>query len=314
MKQILTVIAPMYNEEAIVYEYTKVSLEVLSKLKDKYDYEILFVNDGSKDNTLERITEMQEKYPDVIGVINLSRNFGLEGAISAALKTTQSDMAIVMDADLQDPPTLILEMVEKYEAGADIVVASRKKRQHDSFFKRLTANIYYKLLDALAGKLKLERSAANYRLLSRRAINKLNEFPEVNSTFRVLVPFIGMKTALVEYERDKRGAGKTNYNFSSLLRSALDGLTSISIEPLRRILWTLPVVMIVLIGSLSGIFLANDIWVAVCTVVLIISVFFGLLFICIAIVGEYIAQIMIEVKHRPTSIIYEYSPSKNSKR
>lgn len=310
MKTLITVIAPMYNEEQVVQEYTDTTLNVLRQLAPKYNYEILFVHDGAKDNTLLRMSEMQNLYPEEIGIVNLSRNFGLEGAINAGLKTAKGDAVIVMDADLQDPPALILEMVKKWENGADVVIASRVARTKDSFFKRITANLYYKTLDSLSGKLKLEINAANYRLMSRRVVNKLLEFPEVNTYFRVNVPFIGMKTDKVEYDRAERAAGKTNYNFASLFRCALDGLTSISIEPLRKIIYTIPITIIVILASIIAMLITTDIYFIAATLILISSVFFLILFIFLAVMSEYIAQIMLEVRHRPTSIIYEYKPSK----
>jgi len=314
MKSLISVIAPMYNEEAVVKEYTEITLDVLRQVNENYNYEILFVNDGAKDHTLERMVEMQKLYPNEIGIVNLSRNFGLEGAINAGLRTSKGDIIIVMDGDLQDPPALIIEMLKKYEGGADIVIASRVSRSNDNFIKRITANLYYRILDSLSGKLRLEKSAANYRLLSRRAVQKIIELPEVNTTFRVSVPFIGMKTDVVEYDRDKRVAGKTNYNFTSLIRCALDGLTGISIAPLRKIFWTFSVSLLVVIGSVIGLILSNGIWQSTFLIILIMSLFFSLLYISVALIAEYIAQIMLEVKHRPTSIIYEYEPSKNSEK
>lgn len=313
MKTKITVIAPMYNEEFVVNEYVATTLEILNKLDESYTYEILLINDGSKDNTLEEMFKMQNCYPDEIGILNLSRNFGLEGAIDAGLRTTKADIVIVMDTDLQDPPHLFIEMLKKYNEGSDIVIASRVSRNSDSFFKRVTAKWYYKILDSLSGKLKLEKNAANYRLMSRKAVDKIIELPEVNTTFRVSVPFIGMKTDVVEYNREKRLAGKTNYKLSSLIRAALDGLTSISIEPLRKIFWTFLISLVIFISSIIGLVLCSSKWQTTFVLIMTISFFFNFLFLCISLVAEYIGQIMIEVKHRPTSIIYEYEPSKNSK-
>ena len=312
MKTLITIIAPMYNEEAMVYVYTETVLNILTQIEDKYDYEVLFVHDGSKDDTLLKMKEMQLKYPVYIGIVNLSRNFGLEGAVNAGLRTAKGDIIVVMDADLQDPPLLILDMIKKWENGADIVVASRVDRSKDNFFKRFSAYIYYYLLDSLSGKLKLEKNAANYRLLSRKAVNKLLELPEVNTYFRVNVPFIGMKTEKVEYSRDERAAGKTNYNFSSLVRCALDGLTSISIDPLRKIALTVPVSFLILLSSVIGIICSTGMWVMTWLILFTLSLFFSLLFICIAIISEYLGQILLEARHRPTSIILEYKPSENS--
>lgn len=314
MSALISIIAPMYNEEQVCPLYIEETMKVVKKLEPKYRVEIICVNDGAKDNTLNEMFKAQAKYPDNVGVINLTRNFGLEGAVNAGLKTATGDAVIVMDADLQDPPELILEMVKKWETGADIVVASRETRSNDTFFKRTTANIYYKLLDSLSGKLKLEKSAANYRLMSRRAVDTVLSLPEVNTYFRVDVPFIGMKTERVSYNREERAAGVTNYNFEKLVRCALDGLTSISIEPLRKVMLTIPLMFVLLAASILGALCTTGYWSILLGITSIISFFFLLLFIVLFIMCEYIGQIMTETRHRPTSLIYSYSPSKNSEK
>lgn len=312
MAKLISIIAPMYNEEDVCHLYIEETMKVVQQLEPDYRVEIICVNDGAKDSTLSKMYEAQEKYPEHIGVVNLTRNFGLEGAVNAGLKTATGDAVVVMDADLQDPPQLIVEMVKKWEKGADIVVASRESRTHDSFFKRATANIYYKILDSLSGKLKLEKSAANYRLMSRKAVDTLLALPEVNTYFRVDVPFIGMRTDKVAYNRDERAAGKTNYNFTKLVRCALDGLTSISIEPLRKVMLMIPIMAVLLILAVVGAFLTTGFWQFILGITAVISFFFALLFVVLFIMCEYIAQIMTEVRHRPTSLIYSYKPSKNS--
>ena len=304
----------MYNEEQVCPLYIEETMKVARQLEPTYRVEIICVNDGAKDNTLNEMLKAQANYPDHIGVVNLTRNFGLEGAVNAGLKTATGDAVIVMDADLQDPPELILEMVKKWEKGADIVVASRETRTNDTFFKRTTANIYYKVLDSLSGKLKLENNAANYRLMSRRAVDTVLSLPEVNTYFRVDVPFIGMKTEKVSYNREERAAGVTNYNFEKLVRCALDGLTSISIEPLRKVMLMIPLMLIFLIASIIGAILTTGYWSILLGIAAIISFFFMLLFVVLFIMCEYIGQIMTETRHRPTSLIYSYSPSKNSEK
>lgn len=314
MSALISIVAPMYNEEQVCPLYIEETMKVARQLEPRYRVEIICVNDGAKDNTLNEMLKAQANYPDHIGVVNLTRNFGLEGAVNAGLKTATGDAVIVMDADLQDPPELILEMVKKWEKGADIVVASRETRTNDTFFKRTTANIYYKVLDSLSGKLKLENNAANYRLMSRRAVDTVLSLPEVNTYFRVDVPFIGMKTEKVSYNREERAAGVTNYNFEKLVRCALDGLTSISIEPLRKVMLMIPLMLIFLIASIIGAILTTGYWSILLGIAAIISFFFMLLFVVLFIMCEYIGQIMTETRHRPTSLIYSYSPSKNSEK
>ena len=312
MAKLISIVAPMYNEEQVCPLYIEETMKVVRQLEPEYRVEIICVNDGAKDNTLQKMYECQAKYPQHVGVVNLTRNFGLEGAVNAGIKTATGDAVVVMDADLQDPPQLIIDMVKKWEAGADIVIASRESRTHDTFFKRTTANIYYGILDSLSGKLKLEKSAANYRLMSRRAVDTVLALPEVNTYFRVDVPFIGMKTDKVEYNREERAAGVTNYNFVKLVQCALDGLTSISIEPLRKVMLMIPLVVCLLFATALGAIFTSGYWSLLLGVSAVISFFFTLLFVVIFIMCEYIGQIMTEVRHRPTSLIYSYEPSKNS--
>lgn len=313
MKKLISIIAPMYNEETLAHEYCKETLAMTETLKDKYDFEILLVNDGSKDNTYAIMLEEQKMHPVEITTICLSRNFGLEGAVNAGIRKASGDAVVVMDADLQDPPALIPEMVKKWENGADVVVGSRVKRSNDNFFKKFGANCYYRVLDILSGKLKLEKSAANFRLLSRKALNQVLELPEVNSVFRVVVPFVGMKTDIIEYDRDKRFAGKTKYNLKSMIPYALDSITGISVEPLRKIMYFLPVAAAAFMASLLGLIFAVAQWKPACLVLMVFSVMFGFLSIAMSVMAEYIAQIMTEVKGRPISIIYDYTPCENAK-
>lgn len=308
----ISVVAPMYNEESLVHAYCEQMLMIADSLKDKYEFEIILVNDGSRDSTYTKMLEEHEAHPDNIAIVCLTRNFGLEGAVSAGLRSATGDAVIVMDADLQDPPSLLPEMIQKWEAGADVVTGSRIRRSNDGFFKKAGAGFYYKVLGSLSGKVKLEKSAANFRLLSRKACDMILALPEVNSVFRVEVPFIGMKTDVVEYDRDKRYAGKTKYNLKSMIPYALDSITGISVEPLRRI-WLLQIIPLLLfIGSVVGLIISDELrsaWL----VLLFASILTGVLLIAVCVVAEYIGQIMIEVKGRPTSLIYEYKPCKNTK-
>jgi dolichol-phosphate mannosyltransferase len=312
MKKLISVIAPMYNEEQVIEKYCKVTLGVLRDLKDKYDYEIILVNDGSKDSTLSRMRKIKVDNEQEISIINLTRNFGLEGAVYAGLTRAIGDIIVTMDADLQDPPSLIPKLIDEYEKGVDIVTARRVKREHDSFFKRASAALFYKLFEAFSGRVVLERNASFYRLFSRKVLVRLLEMKESNPIFRVILPFIGMRNVVVDYERDKRFAGKTKYNISSLMKYALDSLTSISIEPLRRIAWCIPILTIAFIVFFACSFFTMEILQLACIILTVITFISILNMVCLSVIAEYIAQIMIESKHRPISIIYEYVPSGNS--
>ena len=193
-----------------------------------------------------------------------------------------------------------------------MVVGSRIKRSNDSAFKKVSAGLYYSILDYLSGKLKLEKNAANYRMLTRKALNQWLELPEANGVYRVTVPYIGMPTATVEYDRNKRAAGKTKYNLKSMMKYAIDSMTGISVEPLNYLFWMMPVCFMIFISSVFGLAFTRGFWQVGWMVVFFISILFGLLYISVSVIGIYIGQITLESKHRPLSIIYRYEPSGNA--
>jgi len=313
MRKLLSIVAPMYNEEALAREYFETTVESLKCISDRYDIEIVLVNDGSTDNTLCVLNELHNENSSVATVVNLTRNFGLEGAVKAGLTVATGDVVVVMDSDLQDPPSIIVQMIAHFEEGCDVVVAKRSKRENDSMFKRLTAKFYYAMLASMSGNIEMEAEAANYRLLSREAADTLLSLTETNSVFRVIVPFIGMRTETIEYERDKRFAGKTKFKMKNMIPYALNSVTSISIKPLRCISLTIPITMILFLFGIMGIIFFEGQWKFFAAVVIVLSVLFGMLFICISIIAEYLGQIMIETKARPMSLIYQHKPCKNAK-
>jgi polyisoprenyl-phosphate glycosyltransferase len=312
-KQLISIVAPMFNEEETILEYCITTLNVLSGLSNNYKYELLLVNDGSRDRTLELMHQIRTANLDTVSIVNLSRNFGLEGAISAGLRKASGDAVIVMDADLQDPPSLIPILVSEWEKGAEIVSASRKKRANDGWFKRTSADIYYYCLKSLSGKISVDQKAANYRLLSRRAVDQVISLPEVNSVFRVVVPFVGLKTAIIEYERNKRVAGKTKYNIKSMIPYALDSITGLSVVPLHRLALFIPISVLFILGSIFGFIMSNGLWQIGFMICILLSILFSGLFLCVSVIAVYLAQIMTEVKGRPNSIVSEYMPCKNAR-
>lgn len=308
MKRI-SVVAPMYNESGIVERYCRETREVLETLADKYEYEIILVNDGSGDGTLTEMLLEQERDPRHIAIVSLTRNFGLEGAVQAGLRYAGGDAVVVMDADLQDPPGLIREMVSQWEGGADVVHGVRSSRKNDSFFKRKTADLYYTVLSNMSGKVKIKPGAANYKLVSRKAIELMDQLPEHNKVFRTAVPYIGLKTSIVEYERVKRYAGKTKYNLKSMIPYALDSITGVSIEPLRKTRVSVYLSCFILLCSLIfAIVIQNELWKIAAISLFVISFFAVMMFVCIAVMAEYMAQIFTEVKGRPISMVERYIP------
>lgn len=299
----LSIVAPMFNEESLVLEFCSTLMAALDGKCETYDLEILLVNDGSTDGTLDSMRLAQDEYPKNVTIVDLTRNFGLEGAVRAGLLHANGDAVVVMDADLQDPPTVINQMLSEWENGADVVVGSRVGRPNDSLFKRLSARFFYSSLGVLSGRLKLESDAANFRLLSRTAVERLLALPEVNGVFRVLVPFVGMKTAIVGYERDKRFSGKTKYNFGSMIRYALDSITGISIAPLRKVPLLAAISFTLTMSSGAFALLCNTNWQPIAVATALISFQFTLILVAVAVVSEYIGQIYLECKRRPTSIV-----------
>ena len=306
--KLISVVAPMHNESVLVKEYCQETLLVLSTLADEYDYEIILVNDGSTDDTLNIMQKEQIANPYHIAIVSLTRNFGLEGAVQAGLDYAKGDAVIVMDADLQDPPSVIIELIKEWEKGYEVVHGVRSSRNSDSFFKKNSAEFYYKALAIFSGKVKIKQGAANFKLLSRKAVDILQSLPEKNRVFRVTVPFVGLKTSSVKYARDKRYAGNTKFNLKSMIPYALDSITSISVEPLRKIRWGIYISTFLLATTFLSLFFTSGFWEMLLAVSMVISFLSTVIFICLAIIAEYIAQIFIEVKGRPVSLVETYYP------
>ena len=308
----LYLVIPCYNEEEVLPETSK-------RLKEKYtalmnegkidtDSKIVFVNDGSKDRTWEMIRELHESDPVFRGIC-LSRNKGHQNALMAGLMTVKSecDAAISMDADLQDDIDAIDGMVDRYREGYEVVYGVRSSRKKDTFFKRTTAQGFYKVMRAMG--VETVYNHADYRLMSRRALEALSEFDEVNLFLRGIVPLVGFKSTEVTYERGERFAGESKYPLKKMLAFATEGITSMSIKPIRLIttlgflvfLFSIGVLIYSIIRKFTGYtvpgwaFLAVSIWALG-----------GVQLLAIGVIGEYIGKIYLETKHRPKFIVAEY--------
>ena len=308
----LYLVIPCYNEEEVLPETSK-------RLKEKYtalmsagkidaDSKIVFVNDGSKDRTWEMIRELHEADPVFRGIC-LSRNKGHQNALMAGLMTVKSecDAAISMDADLQDDIDAIDGMVDRYREGYEVVYGVRSSRKKDTFFKRTTAEGFYKVMRAMG--VETVYNHADYRLMSRRALEALSEFDEVNLFLRGIVPLVGFKSTEVTYERGERFAGESKYPLKKMLAFATEGITSMSIKPIRLIttlgflvfLFSIGVLIYSIIRKFTGYtvpgwaFLAVSIWALG-----------GVQLLAIGVIGEYIGKIYLETKHRPKFIVAEY--------
>lgn len=305
----LYVVVPCYNEEAVLPETSrrlKEKLDTLEKAgKISAESRVMFVNDGSKDKTWAIIQQLHRDNPRFAGV-NLSRNRGHQNALLAGLMTAKgrADMVISMDADLQDDIDAVDTMVEHYSNGCDIVYGVRSSREKDTFFKRFTAEGFYRLMNALGAETVFNH--ADYRLMSRAALEGLAQFKEVNLFLRGIVPMIGYPTATVEYERGERFAGESKYPLKKMLAFALEGVTSLSTKPIRLItglgflIFFVSIVMLITFIAkwAMGITVAG--WASVICSVWAIG---GLILLALGIIGEYIGKIYLETKQRPRFII-----------
>lgn len=302
----LAIVVPCYNEEEVLKIASKALREVLEDLvrKEKIaaDSFILFVNDGSKDRTWELIEEEHRAYPVQVKGVKLAGNVGHQFALTAGLITAKdmSDVTVSIDADLQDDVGVIEEMVDKFHAGSDIVYGVRSERKTDTFFKRVTAQGFYKVM-AMMG-VKTVYNHADFRLMSKRAVEQFSQYKETNLFLRGMVPLIGYQTDCVYYERKERVAGESKYPLKKMLALAFNGITSFSIKPISLItglgVFIIICCILAAIYAFISYFTGNVVpgWTS-----LILSIWFigGVQLLAVGLVGQYIGKIYVEVKQRP---------------
>ena len=313
MKKI-SLVVPMYNEEEMAPLFLETINKEIAKFNN-YAFELVLVNDGSKDNTLKILKEAREK-DKRIHLVSFSRNFGHESAVAAGLAQAKGDACIVMDADLQDPPSIMKDLIEKWEEGFQVVNAKRVDRKKDSWMKRNTAAAFYKVITKLSGKTKVPENVGNYRLMDRVVVDEINSLREKNRVFRVMVPYVGYKTTSVEFKREERPLGKTHYNYKAMFSLAGNSITSASILPLK---WSFKTGLFLKFINLA-LFVADlTLWIINFFVEWPLSVFpfeivlillgvflsLGVLLIFLGIASEYIGRIMIETQDRPIYYIAE---------
>ncbi len=307
----LYIVVPCYNEEEVLLETTKRLADKLTRMmKDgivSKESRVLYVDDGSRDKTWELIEQFHSQ-SEIITGIKLSRNCGHQNALLAGLMTAKeyADAVVSLDADLQDDIEVLDDFVKEYKSGAEIVFGVRKSRDTDTAFKRSTAQGYYKIMKKLG--VELVYNHADYRLMSKRALDELSKYKEVNLFLRGIVTTLGFKTAKVEYERGERFAGKSKYPLKRLISFASEGLTSFSVKPLKVITAFGTVVSIISFIFLLYIFInaliGNSSYVSGCaSTAVLISFFGGCQILAIGVVGEYISKIYMETKERPRYII-----------
>jgi glycosyltransferase involved in cell wall biosynthesis len=307
---LISIVVPVYNEEEVLTEFHETVVKALTVIA--VDLEIVYINDGSTDNTLAVIHGLRAG-DDRVTLIDLSRNFGKEIALSAGLHKAAGDAVVIIDADLQDPPELIPELIDEWQNGYDVVYARRNRRDGESILKKTTAHLFHKILQHV-GKFTIPEDTGDFRILSRRAVNALNTFKEQHRFMKGLFAWIGFRQKAVYYRRDRRHAGQSKWSYWRLWNFALEGLTSFTIAPLKISTY---------IGTITALSaFAYGIYMMVKTLlygnpvpgypslIVIILMLGGVQLIAIGILGEYLGRIFNETKQRPLYFINEYLPAR----
>ena len=307
MKKI-TIIVPAYNEEeSIPFLYERI--EKIMNSIENYEFELLFVNDGSKDKTIELIKEYKKK-DERISYVDFSRNFGKETAMIAGMDYAKGDAVIFLDADLQDPPELIPEMIKYWEEGYDDVYAQRKSRAGESFMKKITSKMYYRLLQALT-PVPIQKDTGDFRLLDRRCVNALKKLRETDRNSKSMFSWIGYKKKAIMYDRDARIAGKTKWSYKKLINLAIDGITSFTTSPLRISTYiAIPTFLALFVYFIYVIIKCIKLNVAIQAfqaIILLVLFFSGVQILLFGIIGEYLGRIFNASKNRPLYLVNEYN-------
>lgn len=301
---LLSVVIPVFNEEKNIDPLFKRLLPIIQK----YNYEIIFVDDGSNDNTSKEI-KIQAKNNNRIKLITFLRNFGHQMALTCGYTYAKGDCVLSLDSDLQDPPEIIPEMIEKWKSGKHVIYAKRKKRNVDGIFKKITACLFYKFINMLSDT-PIPKDVGDYRLLDKKVVVFLNNLPEHSRFLRGLVSWGGFSTDYVTFEREKRHSGKTHYTFSKMLNFALEGIASFSIKPLRLAIFfgftTGFIGFLGIIYAIIGKFFFSQNFIVGWTGLFVGIMFIGgVQLITIGIIGEYIGKIYKEIQNRPKYLIKE---------
>lgn len=305
--KLITILIPAYNEEEVLETLLERLLLVTTQIPN-YQFEFLFVNDGSRDRTLEMLKEMARSYPQ-IAYINLSRNFGKEVAMLAGIDHVNGDAVIILDADLQDPPELIPEMISYWEQGYDDVFAKRNSRAGETWFKKWSSNSYYNILDKVSN-IPIQNNTGDFRLLDRKCIEALKKIRESQRYTKGMFSWIGFNKKEILFDRDPRAAGTTKWNYPKLVNLAIDGITSSTVLPLRISSFLgISVSFLALLYMLFLFFrtlIFNDSIPGYPSMMSVILFLGGVQLISLGVIGEYLGKIFIETKGRPVYLIEEY--------
>jgi glycosyltransferase involved in cell wall biosynthesis len=304
-KKIISLIAPMYNEQEVICIFFKKVEECFNKLD--YAYEIVCVNDGSTDSTYEILKQESIKNKK-IKVVNLSRNYGKETALTAGLDHANGDAAIPIDCDLQDPIEVVPELIARWESGFDVVLAKRIDRTSDSLMKRITSKIFYKLIDKISD-VNIPANVGDFRLMDKKVLDVLGQYRERSRFMKGIFASLGFKESVVEYVRAPRAAGTTKWNYWKLYKLALDGIISFTSLPLK--IWSYIGATVAICAFLYGAYLViRTLFLGVDTpgyasLMVVLLFMSGLILLCLGVIGEYLARIFIETKCRPIYIVMD---------
>src|SRR3954466_15659158 len=303
MKELISIVVPMYFEEEVAQEcYNRITAVMNS---NHYNYELVFVNDGSTDRTLE-ILEQLAMNDNRTKVISFARNFGHQIAVTAGIDYAKGDAIVIIDADLQDPPEVIPELVNKWLEGFDVVYAKRKKRKGETWFKLVTAKCFYKFLNYMSD-IDIPKDTGDFRLIDRKVAAVFREMTEKNRFVRGMFSWIGFTQTYIEYERDERFAGETKYPFKKMIKFASDGIIAFSSKPLKLVMTlgtaSVLVSIIVLLYSILTRLFGHEVQPGWASIMVAITFFSGIQLLGLGIVGQYIARIYDESKNRPIYIV-----------
>lgn len=303
----LSLIVPCYNEEQVINMFYEETMKVLDIIKDKYDYEFVFVDDGSKDKTLNILRELK-KNDNKINIISFSRNFGKEAGIYAGLNNVTGDLVVIMDADLQHPPKIILEMLQGIEEGYDTVTTRRVNRKGEPVIKSVFSRLFYKIMSKIID-FELVQGAQDFRMMKRDVVDAILSLKEYNRFSKGIFSWVGFKVKYIEIENVERVAGTTKWSFKSLVKYALEGIISFSTVPLRISTILGLVISLIAIVSTCVIIIQTLIqgknvpgYASIITAVLFMG---GIQLTCLGIIAEYISKMYLEIKDRPKYIVKE---------
>lgn len=303
----LSIVVPIHNEAEVIP--TLLGRLALVSRQLGTNTELLFVDDGSTDNSVALLLKARHRYPD-IRVLQLSRNFGKEAAVTAGLKHARGDAVVLIDADLQDPPELIPDMVAEWRNGADVVLMKRRSRAGEGWLKRTTAMLFYRLINRISDA-PIPVDTGDFRLMSRRTVDALNQLPERNRYLKGMFAWVGMPTVTLEFDRHPRAAGTTKWNYLKLAHLAMEGITSFSTRPLR-----IALVLGLLAAGAGGLFGTWEVLKALllgvstpgyASMIAIVTFLSGVQLLCVGLLGEYVGRIYMETKQRPVFVLAEDS-------